>query len=41
MPEDFKAAYTGVIDAVNNGTISMERIDEAVVRIVRVKQQMQ
>lgn len=37
MPEDFTAAYQGVLDAVANGTISEERIDESVERIVETK----
>ena len=37
MPEDFAAAYQGVLDAVADGTISEERIDESVRRILRVK----
>lgn len=37
MPEDFPAAYQGVIDAVNNGTITEDRIDESVTRIVLAK----
>ena len=37
MPEDFETAYTGVLDAVNNGTISQDRIDESLRRIYRVK----
>ena len=37
MPEDFKAAYQGVLDAVNNGTISEERINESVARIIKAK----
>lgn len=41
MPEDFKAAYAAVLEAVQNGTISEERINESVTRIVKVKQQMQ
>lgn len=40
MPDDFAAAYQGVIDAVNNGTISQDRIDESVTRIVKAKQQL-
>ncbi len=40
MPEDFEAAYNGVLEAVNNGTITEERINESVVRIVRVKYEM-
>lgn len=41
MPADFKEAYTGVLEAVGNGTLSEERINESVARIVKVKQQMQ
>lgn len=37
MPEDFKAAYQGVLEAVNNGEIPMERIEESLMRIYRVK----
>ncbi len=37
MPEDFHAAYQGVLDAVNNGTLTEERIDESLRRIYRVK----
>lgn len=37
MPEDFNAAYQAVLDAVADGTISEERINESVVRIVKVK----
>lgn len=37
MPEDFKAAYNGVLDAVNAGTLSEERINESIRRIYRVK----
>ena len=39
MPEDYKAAFQGVLDAVNNGTISQERLDESVLRILNLKQQ--
>lgn len=39
MPEDFKSAYEGVLDAVNEGRISEETLDEAVKRIIRVKLQ--
>ena len=35
MPEDFEAAYQGVLDAVNNGTLSEERINESLQRIYR------
>ena len=33
----FEAAYQGVLDAVNNGTLSEERINESLQRIYRVK----
>lgn len=41
MPEDFKAAYEGVIAAVNAGTLTQEQINTAVVRIVKAKQAME
>lgn len=37
MPQDFSAAYNGVLEAVSNGTIPESRINEAAVRIVKVK----
>lgn len=37
MPEDFQAAYQGVLDAVHDGTLSEERINESLRRIYRVK----
>ena len=37
MPEDFRLAVQGVRDAVQNGEISEERIDESVRRIIKVK----
>ena len=37
MPENFAEAYQGVLDAVNNGEISVERIEESLLRIYRVK----
>ena len=37
MPEDFEAAYNGVLEAVSNGTITEERINESLRRIYRVK----
>lgn len=37
MPEDFETAYQGVLDAVNNGTLTEDRINESLVRIYRVK----
>lgn len=36
-PADFQEAYEGVLDAVHNGTITEERIDESMYRILRVK----
>lgn len=41
MPDNFQEAYQGVIDAVENGTISEERIDESLLRIVYLKLQME
>ena len=38
MPSDFTAAYQAIMDAVQNGTISEERIDESLTRILRLKQ---
>jgi len=40
MPQDFLAAYQGVLDAVGNGTISEQRINESLERILRVKLKM-
>lgn len=40
LPADYETAYNGLLAAVNNGTISEERINESVVRIVRVKLEM-
>lgn len=37
MPENFLEAYQGVLDAVNDGTLSEERIDESLRRIYRVR----
>lgn len=37
MPEDFEAAYKGVLTAVQDGTILEERIDESLRRIYRIK----
>ena len=37
MPADFQAAYDGLLKAVQDGTISEERIDESLMRIYRVK----
>lgn len=37
MPDDFQEAYNSVLEAVNNGTLSVARIDESLQRIFRVK----
>ena len=37
MPEDFEAAYNGLLTAVQEGTISEERINESLKRIYRIK----
>lgn len=37
MPEDFETAYNGVLKAVQNGTISEERINDSLRRIYRIK----
>ncbi len=37
MPADFQAAYEGVLQAVRNGDISEDRIDESVRRILALK----
>lgn len=37
MPEDFSSAYLGIINAVKEGVISQERIDESLNRILSVK----
>ena len=36
-PKDFRAAYEGVLNAVNSGEISRERIDRSITRILAVK----
>jgi len=36
-PEDFKTAYTEVLEAVNKGVIAKERIQDSLVRIYKVK----
>ena len=41
MPENFQEAYQGVLDAVADGTLTEERIDESVTRILTVKLDMQ
>lgn len=37
MPEDFEAAYNGILQAVKEGTIDENRIDNALRRIYRIK----
>lgn len=37
MPDDFQAAYDGVLKAVGEGTISEERINQSVSRILKLK----
>ena len=37
MPEDYAAAFDGVVQAVKNGTLSEERIEESVRRILEAK----
>lgn len=37
MPEDFQEAYQGVLEAVKDGTLTEQRINESVTRIVKVK----
>ena len=36
-PENFEAAYNGVLEAVQNGTISEDRINDSLRRIYRIK----
>lgn len=40
MPENFDEAYQGVLDAVQDGSLTEERIDESLRRILAVKLQM-
>jgi len=37
MPSDFEEAFHGVMEAVESGIISEERIEESVRRILRIK----
>lgn len=37
MPEDFELGYKGVLKAITDGTLTQERIDESVVRILSQK----
>ena len=40
MPNDFKEAYQGVLEALENGTLEEARVDESVKRILDLKFQM-
>ena len=40
MPEDFADAYAGVVEAVNSGEISEDRLDQSVLRILERKIEM-
>ncbi|HIX15584.1 MAG TPA: glycoside hydrolase family 3 protein [Candidatus Hungatella pullicola] len=37
MPADFEAGYKGILEAVETGTITEDRLDESVRRILRIK----
>lgn len=37
MPADFQSAYNGIIEAVKDGELTEERIDESIYRILKVK----
>ena len=37
LPADFQKAYTGLLNAVNNGEISEERLNQSVKRILKIK----
>ena len=37
MPDNFEEAYQGVLHAVEDGTITQERLDESLERILKVK----
>lgn len=37
MPENFEEAYNGVLEAVQNGVVSEERVDDSLRRIYRIK----
>lgn len=40
-PDDFLTAYRAILDAVNTGVLTEERIDESVARILQVKERLQ
>ena len=37
MPEDFEAAYEGVLAAIEDGTISEARINDSLARVYKIK----
>ena len=37
MPEDYEKAYNGVLEAVRNGNVDEERINDSLRRIYRIK----
>lgn len=37
MPENYKEAFDGVVEAVENGTISEERLEESLKRVLKLK----
>lgn len=37
MPENFEEAYHGLLEAVQNGTISEDRINESLKRFIVIK----
>lgn len=40
VPENWKALHASLVKQVKNGTIPMERLDEAVLRVLRLKQKL-
>ena len=38
MPEDLPEAYDALLSAVEKGTISQERLDQSVLRILQLKE---
>ena len=38
MPNDYRAAFQGILEAVKNGDISEDRINESVLKILKLKQ---
>ena len=41
MPKDFHGAVEGILEAVKNGEISEDRINDSVLRIIKAKLKMQ